>query len=176
MRAPDRVKMRLVRALVLTGAGVSLGTLAHLHAAPVRLGAGTLVAVAGVLALSWVATARRVTWPVIALVLALGQALTHLALGSGHGTGHAHGAEAVALPALERREGRMVLLHAAAWVGLTVLFTVGERALWRSVELLVTPWPGPPRLVRARSLPAVTRSVRVSLAHRLVLGRAPPLG
>jgi hypothetical protein len=73
-------------------------------------------------------------------------------------------------------DSRMVLLHASAWAGLTVLFTVGERALWRTVELLVAPWGAPLRLVRAGSLPAAPLRAGGTLAHRLVLGRAPPPG
>lgn len=175
--------MRLLRALVLTGSSVGLGGLAHIHAEASSLGVGSALAIAGVLALSWVATARQVTWPVIALILAVGQVLTHLALVPRTGAvPHQHGADpvslpAVSLPAVAPVDGRMVLLHAGAWIALTILFTLGERALWRSVRRLVTPWSLPAMpLPRPRLAVDASFSAPSALAHRRVQGRAPPLG
>ncbi|MCA1783698.1 MAG: hypothetical protein ABR500_00730 [Dermatophilaceae bacterium] len=178
MRAPNELGMRLLRALVLTGSGVGLGALAHTHAGAAHLGSSSALVLVAVLALSWVATARRVTWPVIALILAGGQLLTHLSLTAGHGVGsHDHGSGAVFLPEVAPVDGRMVLVHIGAWVVLTLLFTVGERALWRSVERIVTPWPVPVLpLLRPQPVagaPVVTFS---ALAHVRIQGRAPPLG
>lgn len=176
MRAPAGVGMRLLRALVLTGSSVGLGWLAHSHAGATQVSAGSVLAIAGMLALSWVATARQVTWPVIALILAGGQALTHIALATGHGGSHDHTTGAVSLPAVVPVDGRMILLHTGAWVALTLLFTVGERALWRSVERLGTPWALPVLLVPRPRLVAVAPLAAVStLSHRRVRGRAPPL-
>jgi hypothetical protein len=183
MRAPTGVGMRLLRASALAGASVGLGGVAHTHAAVAELSARSAGAVALVLALSWVATARQVTWPVVALILGGGQGLTHVALSAGAGTGsHGHGGGAVSLPAdsasaMAPVDARMLLLHAGAWVALTVLFTVGERALWRSVQRLLTPWSLPaPSHHRPRSVAIVPLLAVSALAHRSVRGRAPPLG
>lgn len=176
MRAPDRVGLRVLRALVLTGSSLALGGLAHAQAAPVRPGPAIALAAFAVLGLSWVATARQVRWSVIALVLGLGQALTHAALAAEHVQApHAHGTGAVMLPAGAPVDGRMVLLHVGAWAALTLIFTVGERALWRSVQWLLCPW-SPPRLPlpRPRALPATPLTPASTLAHRRVRGRAPP--
>ena len=175
MRAPDRQGVRLLRSLVLTAAGTGLGALAHTQAADTEVGPGSVLAVLAVLGLSWVATARRVAWPVIALVLAAGQVLTHLALSAGHaGITHRHGSGAAAVPAVEAMDGRMALLHLGTWVALTWVFTVGERALWRSVRHLVSPWSRPrlPYAVPGQLL--VTPSPGSTLAHTRTRGRAPP--
>ena len=168
--------MRVLRALVLTGAGVGLGAVAHSHAGAVRLSAGSVLAVLGVLGLSWVATARRMTWPVIATILAVGQLLTHVALAAGHAGAHDHGSSTMALPEVAPLDGRMVVVHTVAWVVLTLLFTVGERALWRSVTRLLTPWTVPVLPVSGRHpLTLAPVAPGSALAHRRVLGRAPPL-
>lgn len=177
MSAPDRTGIRLLRSLVLTGSSVGLGALAHADTGATQVAVGSSLALLVVLALSWAATARRVTWPVIALILAGGQALTHGALSAGpvHGS-HAHGAGEVPLPTVTPMDGRMVLAHLVAWAALTLLFTRGERALWRSVRRLVTPWPAPLLpLPRPRRLVAAAALAPVcTLAHRRVRGRAPP--
>ena len=132
MRAPDRSGLRLLRAVVLAGSSTALGGLAHTRAGAVEIGPGSVLALLAVLALSWVATARRVTWPVIALVLAGGQALTHLALTAGHAGGlHLHGSGAAALPVVEPADGRMAAAAAgepsllAMLVATVVAFGIG---------------------------------------------------
>lgn len=177
MRAPDRSGLRLLRAVVLAGSSTALGGMAHTRAGAVEIGAGSVLALLAVLALSWVATARRVTWPVIALVLAGGQALTHLALAAGHaGRPHLHGSGAAALPVVEPADGRMAALHLGAWVALTWVFTVGERALWRTVRRLVTPWSLPLLpLPQPRPLVSAPLSLGGGLSHPRARDRAPPL-
>lgn len=176
MHAPGRVWLRLLRALVLTGSGLALGGLAHTHAAPGRAGPALALAALAVLGLSWVATARQVRWSTMAVVLGAGQALTHAALSAGHVQApHAHETSTVALPATAPVDGRMLLLHVGAWAALTLLFTVGERALWRSVARLLSPWTVPVLPVWGPQPPAVALGAPGSaLAHRRVLGRAPP--
>lgn len=170
--------MRSLRAVVLAGSSVLLGALAHSNAEASQVGPGSVLAFSSVLALSWVATARQVTWPVIALILAGGQALTHAALAAGHAGGsHAHDTGAVGLPVVAPVDGRMIALHAGAWLVLTLLFTVGERALWRSVDRLCTPWVVPVTpLPRPRLVAFAPREAVPALAHHQVRGRAPPLG
>src|SRR5690606_38697046 len=167
--------------LVLAGSSVGLGGVAHDHAGSGALiGPGSMAAFAFVVALSFMATARRVTWPLVAAILGIGQLLTHVALSAGHlGAGHVHhGGQPLALPeATAGTDTRMLVLHAGAWVILTILFTVGEKALWRSVERLVPTWtvpalpaPAPRFVAGAAPLPAWMPPLRRPP------GRAPPLG
>lgn len=181
MRSPDRLGPRLGRAFTLAGSGIALGSVAHLEAgAAAHLGMPALVGAVLMLALAWSATARRVPWPVVALVLGAGQAVTHGALtigGGAQGLGgtHAHGST-VSLPAAPGADARMLALHVAAWILLTWAFTLGERALWRSVERILA---GMPRvwlpLPHPRVAVAGPAALTSALAHRTVLGRAPPL-
>lgn len=177
--------MRVLRALVLAGSSLALGTLAHDHAgAAATFGPGSIAAALVVLALSWVATARRVPWPLIAVILGVGQLLTHLALSAGH-VGHAahggpgghahHGAPLTLPPVADHSDLRMFLMHAGASVVLTILFTVGEKALWQTVDRLLVTWAVPVLpLPRPRLVPAVVATPLDTLAHRRVRGRAPP--
>ena len=197
MRSPGSVGMRLVRTLLLAGSSVGLGSVAHQHAGDSSIGAGAVVAVLAVVALSWGATARLVRWPVIAAILGGGQLLTHLALSSGHPTGgfgggaeiasssqalqaHSHLVPgSVTLTSSGGLDLHMLLMHALAWVVLTILFTVGERTLWRSVDRLLRPWrllPPPAPAVAPRGSHLVLLVPVSALAHRRCLGRAPPLG
>jgi hypothetical protein len=179
MRAPDRLGPRLGRALVLGGSGVALGAMAHVEAGgAVRVAGPTLVATTFVLALAWFATARRVSWPVIALILGGGQVLTHIALTAGAtvaGDAHVHGAP-VALSAGPAFDSGMLALHLVAWGVLTAGFTVGERWLWRTVERILRGLPRvwlPAPHPRAAVAAALTHGS--TLARRTVLGRAPPV-
>ncbi|KAB7745994.1 hypothetical protein GA707_00145 [Nostocoides sp. F2B08] len=183
MHAPARLGPRLARALLLGGSGIALGSMAHLEAA--GSGSGTmaapaLVGASLVLTLAWVATARRVSWPVIALVLAAGQVIIHSALVMGTGVpgvggSHTHGS-GPSLTASTTADPRMLALHVTAWVLLTWAFTLGERALWRSVERLAAgvtrAWSPPPRPRSAGAAPVTPASV---LAPGTIRGRAPPV-
>lgn len=73
-------------------------------------------------------------------------------------------------------EPRMIAFHLLATVALTLLFTVGERALWRTIERLVPRWSLPvlPAPFRA-PVPAVLGLAPTGLAHRRVRERAPPV-
>ena len=177
--------MRVLRALVLAGSSLGLGTLAHDHAgAAATLGPGSIAAALVVLALSWVATARRVPWLLIAVILGVGQLLTHLALSAGHvgpaahgaSGGHAHhGATLTLPPVADHSDTRMFLMHAGASVVLTILFTVGEKALWQTVDRLLVTWAVPVLpLPQPRLVPAAVATPRDTLAHRRACGRAPP--
>ena len=180
MRAPDRLGPRLGRALTLGGSGIVLGSMAHLEAgAAAHVGAPAVIGAVLVLALAWSATARQVSWPVVALVLGAGQVLTHAALGVGAvapGAGpHAHGS-AVSLAAAPGSDGRMLAAHLVAWAVLTWAFTLGERALWRSLTRIATGmptmWSPLPRPHVGVWEPVALTSV---LARRTVQGRAPPV-
>lgn len=191
MFAPASAWTRVARALVLTGATVAGGALAHTRDGVPALRLSAVLAVLAVFSLAWVAAARQVRWPVIALVLAAGQFLTHTALAhsaapppsSGAGAHHHSSRTGVEIGSIGATSGahalesRMLLLHLGAWILVTLLFTVGERALWRSLDGLLTAWPravvpwSAPRLL----VPAVVGTA-APLAHRTVLGRAPPLG
>lgn len=197
MRPPDSVGMRLVRTLLLAGSSVGLGSVAHQHAGDSSIGPGAVIAAVAVVALSWGATVRQVRWPVIAAILGGGQLLTHLALSSGHTTGGFGGGAGISSSSGEALEAhhlvpgsvglaagggldlRMLLMHTGAGVILTILFTVGERALWRSVDRLLRPWRLLPPLAPAVAPHSshLVRPVPLSaLAHRRCLGRDPPLG
>lgn len=106
------------------------------------------------------------------------------------GHGH-HGLDVIGLSALEpvvqsaqtssggdisvAVDPRMVAFHILATVALTLVFTVGERILWRTIERLVPQWTLPALPTPARSpLPAVLGPVATGLAHRSVRDRAPP--
>jgi hypothetical protein len=179
MRAPDRLGPRLGRALVLGGSGAALGAMAHVEAGgAVRVAGPTLVATTFVLALAWFATARRVSWPVIALILGGGQVLTHVALTAGATVAtdaHVHGAP-LALPTGPASGSGMLALHLVAWGLLTAAFTVGEGWLWRTVERILR---GLPRVrlpvPHAGAGVAALLTHGSALARRTVLGRAPPV-
>lgn len=180
MRAPDRLGPRLGRAFVLSGSSIGLGSMAHLWAGgPGAVGAPVFGGAVLVLTLAWVATARQVSWSVIALVLGGGQVITHGALAMGTGMvgtdgAHTHGS-APGLAAPAAADSRMLTLHVIAWALLSWAFTVGERALWRSVARLVAAAPrlwSPLPLPRAAGTAPLTPSS--VLAHGIVRGRAPP--
>lgn len=199
--APNRPALRVLRATVLTGASVGTGTIAHVHAgSAVPLRPTSLIAAAMILALAWVAAAEQVRWPLIAIILGGGQALTHIALSAGGGH-QVHGMHSMPAPGhhLLSAQGTighqhaggpgtgsgmailgpidlsMLSVHVGAWLLLTVLFTIGERALWRWVRRLVPNWELP-------TVPAPTPRPGIPVAvwpwttlhHVPSLGRAPP--
>lgn len=179
MRAPTGTGTRLTRALALGGSGTLVGAVAHVHAgASAHVGVTPVVGALLVLVLSWTATARRVTWPVIALLIGAGQLTTHVTLSAGSATaGHGHAAvlPSLSAPSAASTELPMLVLHGLAWALLTVVFTVGERALWRSVHRLLNGLPNAVPLPRHRQAVGEPSRVRSPLAHGRVLGRAPPV-
>ena len=181
---PSRPGPRLLRALVLAGSGVALGSLAHVQGhGTASVTAASVLLTLFIVAVSWAATAQQVTWTRMAGILGCGQVLTHLGLSAGHDptavsmTGHLHHPGTLHLPAVDAAtpDLRMLVAHVLAWAVLTALFTAGERALWRWLDRLLASWPAPTLPALARVLPAGgIESPTGPLAHRLVLGRAPP--
>lgn len=212
---PSRGGPRLLRTLVLGGSGIAVGSLAHTNAdGTVHLSLLSIPLLLSVVALAWVATARRVPVAVTAGILGSGQVLTHLALSAGHiprvlphrldgpaaavaQSHHSHhglqldlrgGGPSSLDPALESAapfftgglsltvDGWMVAAHLLATAALTLLFTVGERALWRTIERFLPQWTLPVLPAPVRSpVPAVIGPAARGLAHRSVRDRAPPV-
>ncbi|GAA1891390.1 hypothetical protein GCM10009814_21110 [Lapillicoccus jejuensis] len=194
--------LRLTRAAVLGAATVGLSLGAHVAAgggAPTPVGLGLLSL--PVLAVTLVATGRRLSGPALAALLGLGQVglhvgltaltaepalvatdgsgpaptgghhLLHLALGSPLTAGTAGTVGAAGGPAL------MTLAHLVAAALVALLLTRGEHALWALLAWLLPRLPGaahPREAVGGASVPA-DAPLHPSRRARRRRSRAPPV-
>lgn len=161
--------LRAARTSVGVAMAVGLGCAGHAVAGGRVAWSGALFAAVLVAGPMWLAARRELTWPVLALLLSLGQFVVHVAfLGVGsHDPGVHSGASS----------WPMLAAHAVAGAVIALWLRVGERRLWRAARRCLTVllvWlPRPVVVVVAAGDGDPVVGVSALLRHSIVL-RGPP--
>ncbi|GAA4440536.1 hypothetical protein GCM10023148_47710 [Actinokineospora soli] len=161
--------VRAARVTLGVALAVGLGGAGHLLAGGRASWSGVLFAAVLLAGPMWLAGRRELTWPVLAVLLSLGQLVVHVAfLGVGSHDPDVHSGPSAWL---------MWAAHAAAGALLAVWLRVGERRLWRAarrcLDVLTTWLPEPVVVVCPAGSTDPAVGVSALLRHCIVL-RGPP--